>query len=29
VAQDTLFEPLSAELAGYRKALADFRTVQG
>ena len=29
VAQDTLFEPLGAELAGYRKALADFRTVQG
>jgi GTPase Era involved in 16S rRNA processing len=29
VAQDTLFAPLSAELAAYRYALADFRTVQG
>jgi len=28
VAQDILFEPVAAELAGYRRALADFRTVQ-
>lgn len=29
VAQDTLFAPVAAELAGYRRALADFRIVQG
>jgi GTPase Era involved in 16S rRNA processing len=29
VAQDILFGPVAAELAGYRRALTDFRTVQG
>ena len=29
VAQDTLFAPVAAELASYRRALADFRIVQG